>query len=240
MINEEKWINSLPGKKNKLNVSTEESISFQPATTSTKNSYNSVKKYSLLTILFVIGLIFVSAVKNETRNLQKDINNLKASIDIIKFNFDQAILDNEVITSPENISKLAKEYLNINLASYKRSQIKKLSKEKENFSNIDKIINKQQKDGKVKNLSKRIRINVAKKIDKKITEIRKLRNLYSNPETIPGEIKTQVKKEINQKTGELKSIYRSPKDIFTLEKVGKWSAIQFVKVFFGIPIVPGR
>ena len=48
--------------------------------------YNSVKKYSLLTILFVIGLIFVSAVKNETRNLQKDINNLKASIDIIKFN----------------------------------------------------------------------------------------------------------------------------------------------------------
>ena len=240
MINEEKWINSLPGKKNKLNVSTEESISFQPATTSTKNSYNSVKKYSLLTILFVIGLIFVSAVKNETRNLQKDINNLKASIDIIKFNFDQAILDNEVITSPENISKLAKEYLNINLASYKRSQIKKLSKEEENFSNIDKIINKQQNDGKVKNLSKRIRINVAKKIDKKITEIRKLRNLYSNPETIPGEIKTQVKKEINQKTGELKSIYRSPKDIFTLEKVGKWSAIQVVKVFFGIPIVPGR
>ena len=240
MINEEKWINSLPGKKNKLNVSTEESISFQPATTSTKNSYNSVKKYSLLTILFVIGLIFVSAVKNETRNLQKDINNLKASIDIIKFNFDQAILDNEVITSPENISKLAKEYLNINLASYKRSQIKKLSKEEENFSNIDKIINKQQNDGKVKNLSKRIRINVAKKIDKKRTEIRKLRNLYSNPETIPGEIKTQVKKEINQKTGELKSIYRSPKDIFTLEKVGKWSAIQVVKVFFGIPIVPGR
>ena len=33
----------------------------------------------------------------------------------IKFNLKQAILDNEVITSPENISKLAKEYLNIDL-----------------------------------------------------------------------------------------------------------------------------
>ena len=71
----------------------------------------------------VCGLLFVSVVKNETRNLQKEINNLETSINLIKFNLDQAFLDNEVITSPENISRLAKEYLNINFISYKRSQI---------------------------------------------------------------------------------------------------------------------
>ena len=60
---------------------------------------------------------------------KKIINNLEASINVIKFNLDQAILDNEVITSPENISLLAKEYLNIDLVSYKISQIKQLNDE---------------------------------------------------------------------------------------------------------------
>ena len=69
-----------------------------------------------MTILFVSGLLFVSAVKNETRNLEKEIDSLRASNKEIKFNLDQAILDNEVITSPENISHLAREYLNIDLA----------------------------------------------------------------------------------------------------------------------------
>ena len=39
---------------------------------------NSIQKYSLVTILFVIGLIFVSVIKNETRNLQKEIDKLEA------------------------------------------------------------------------------------------------------------------------------------------------------------------
>ena len=86
--------------------------------------YSSVKKYSLMTVLFVCGLLFVSALKNGTRNLEKEINNLKASVNVIKFNLDQAILDNEVITSPENISRLAKEYLDTDFISYKKSQIK--------------------------------------------------------------------------------------------------------------------
>ena len=33
-----------------------------------------------MTILFVFGLLFVSVVKNETRNLEKEINQFKASI----------------------------------------------------------------------------------------------------------------------------------------------------------------
>ena len=68
-----------------------------------------------MAVLFVCGLLFVSVIKNETRNLEKEINSLRASNNVIKFNLDQAILDNEVITSPENISRLAKEYLNTDL-----------------------------------------------------------------------------------------------------------------------------
>ena len=78
-------------------------------------------EYSLITILFVSGLLLVSAIKNETRNLQREINILQASINEIKFNLDQALLDNEVMTSPENISKLANEYLEDDLKTYKKS-----------------------------------------------------------------------------------------------------------------------
>ena len=100
------------------------------------SSYSIIKKYSLVTILFISGLIFVSIVKNESRNLEREINILKAENNKIKSNLKQANLDNEVITSPQNISRLAKEYLNINLVSYKKSQIlplKKLSNQDENL-----------------------------------------------------------------------------------------------------------
>jgi hypothetical protein len=76
--------------------------------------------------------MIVSAVKNETRNLQKEINNLQASINITQFNLDRATLDNEVLTSPENISRLAKEYLYSDFRVYKKSQIKNLDIPKKN------------------------------------------------------------------------------------------------------------
>ena len=128
MINQDKWVNSLPIKNIKLDDKTYQADHEKWANTvSKKNSFNAVKKYSLMTILLVGGLLFVSAVKNETRNLEKEINNLIVSNNTIKFNLNQAILDNEVITSPENISQLAKEYLDKDLVSYERSQIKQLN-----------------------------------------------------------------------------------------------------------------
>ena len=142
MINNDKWINSLPN----TNVKRDEEL-FQIDhnkwinTIPKKNTFNSVKKYSLMTIVFIFGLFFVSFVKNETRDLEKEISYLKASISSIEFNLKQAILDNEVITSPENISKLAKEYLGDEFIFYKNSQIKNLNTQNK-IAEIDKNENK--------------------------------------------------------------------------------------------------
>ena len=78
MINHHKWIDSLPKAKKEIietinQLDHENPLNEIPK----KDSYSSVKKYTLLTVIFICGLIFVSIVKNETRNLQKEINNLE-------------------------------------------------------------------------------------------------------------------------------------------------------------------
>ena len=135
MINKEKWVRSLPA----INNFSEGDLNQLDhnkwiSTISKKNVHNSFKKYTFCAILFVCGLLLVSALKNETRNLQKEINSLEASINHINFNLSQAILDHEVITSPENISNLATEHLDINLITYKKSQIINLNDEIENLN----------------------------------------------------------------------------------------------------------
>ena len=84
MINQSKWINSLPKK----NINRYEEINQIDHyrwvnTIPKKNKFNSVKKYSFLTIFFVSGLLLVSALKNEARKLEKEIENLQTSINII-------------------------------------------------------------------------------------------------------------------------------------------------------------
>ena len=249
MINQDKWINSLSRKNIRFSNTTNQLdhdrwINTIPKKNThnsvQKYSLNSVQKYSLMTILFIFGLLFVSVVKNETRNLQKEINNLEASLNVIKFNLDQSILDNEVITSPGNISLLAKEYLNINLVSYKSSQIKQLNGETKKFTKMNKIKKEKINKKKMKNLSTNIKSKVAKKIEEKKTEIRKLQALYYNPKSIPNAIKVQVATQIEDKKNELKNLYNSPKDLVTLGKFGKWGVVQVVKAFLGMPIIPGR
>ena len=241
MINHDKWINSLPGTNARFSKATNQLDHVRWINTiPKKNTYNSVKKYSLLAILFVCGLLFVSVVKNETRGLQKIINNLEASINVIKFNLDQAILDNEVITSPDNISLLAKEYLDIDLVSYKKSQIKQLGNKNEKFTMVNKIKKEKINKKKTKNLTTSIKTQVVAKVEEKKTEIRKLKELYYNPQSIPKVIKTQVAVQIEEKKIELRNIYSTPKDILTFQRIGKWTAVQVVKLILGMPVIPGR
>ena len=64
--------------------------------------------------------------------------------------------------------------------------------------------------------------------------------MYRDPQNIPGEIKTKVAKQIEEKKFELKNLYESPEDVITLQKIGRWSMVQLVKAFLGMPIIPGR
>ena len=234
MINNNKWLDSIP-KINLKNNNDMHQLDYSrwEKTIPKKNTYNSVKKYSLMSFLFVCGLLLVSAVKNETRNLQKEINNLQTSVNGIKFNLSQAMLDNTVINSPENISKLAKEYLNTNLTTYKKSQIKNLNYKSKNLTEVTKIRKKESNEEKIK---KFVKLKVAKKIEKKKTEIKKIKELYKDPDSIPEEVRIQIE----EKKIEIKNIYSSPKDIFTLERVGRWTIVQIAKLFLGMPVVPGK
>ena len=238
MINENKWTNTVQGiqKKqtsSKYTLDTTRWVNTIPK----KNSFNPSTKYSLISFLFVFGLILVSVVKNETKNLEKEINKLNKKIYLTQFNLDQSILDHEVITSPDNISILATEYLNVNLVPYKKSQIEKLDKE-------IKIVS-EKKGGtkyvkKVEVLSKNIKFKLGQNVKKKKLKMLKLQELYSNPKALPTEIKRKAIKEIKKKKTELLDIYHSPKKSINLKKVGKWTGIQVVKAFFGMPIFPGR
>ena len=244
MINQDKWKDSLPKTNIKFNEDPNQLDHYRWVNTIPKKKtynavrkypavrkYSAIRKYSFMAVLFVCGLLFVSVVKNETRNLEKVINSLRASNNVVKFNLDKAILDNEVITSPENISRLAKEYLDTDFISYKQSQIRQFNGNKTTIAKLNKENN---------NLPKKIKLRIAKRIEATKTEIKKLQELYSKPESIPGEIKTQVAKKIEEKKNVIKNIYASPKETITLERTQKWAAVQVVKVFLGIPIVPGR
>ena len=165
-INPNKWVNTLP------------SIS----------GGNSFKKYTLFVTLFIFGLMFVPIMKNETRDLEKEITNLKKSISIIKKDLHRVSIDHELITSPENISLLAKEYLEHDFINYKKSQIMKLTKESENLLAYKKENKGMDKDKKI---SKKLKVKIEKKVVEKKKELKKLQELYSSPEKLHDELKLQ-------------------------------------------------
>ena len=83
-------------------------------------------------------------------------------------------------------------------------------------------------------------MEVAKKIEKKKVELKKLKEIYSRPEELPGEIKVKIAKKVQKTKTDIKNLYSDPKDAVDLTKVQRWAAIQVVKAFFGMPIVPGK
>ena len=177
-------------------------------------------------------MLLVCTIKNKTRNLQKEINDLKASISDLETDLHKATLDYEVITSPENISQLAKKHLETELVYYKKSQIKELNEKAENPILLDVT-----KDNKPKS---KIKLKVAQKIEEKKIELQKLKALYKQPEKIPDEIKISLAKKIQEKKTELKKLYQNPKQSIDIKKIQQWGAFQLVKIFLGVPIVPGK
>lgn len=244
MINHNIWTETLPkSNRKKLNQdvqldpqvwsNTLPTISPTISPTIPKNnSNNSIKKYTFLTLAFIVGLIFVSAIKNETRNLEKELSNLHTSVNKIKFDLYQATLDHEVITSPENISRLANEYLDLELSAYKKNQIRHLDKNYGDLAKLD--------DKKNNKISKKIKKKIVKKIEKKKVELQKLQELYSKPEELPKHLRVKVENKIIETKNDLKRLYSNPSEIFKVDKAQKWAFVQVVKAFLGIPMIPGR
>ena len=56
--------------------------------------------------------------------LQKEISNLQFSLNTMKITLHEANLDHQYLTSPDNIDKLAKKYLETDFTFYKNSQIR--------------------------------------------------------------------------------------------------------------------
>ncbi len=231
MINKEKSLNSIYKKNDEFNLEKIEIDSKKWIDTiPSKSRYYSITKYLFALVLFIASLLPISVVKNQTRKIEKEINILTVSNDKIQFSLKQAILDNEVLSSPENIALLASKHLNSSFVVYKKSQIKNLNeKNEENISN--------------KNLSNDIKKKVNKKIKKTKVEIAKLKELYSTPEAIPKELKSTLARRIESKKTELKNLYNSydtPIEMLTSPKAQKWASIQLVKLFLGFPTIPGR
>jgi len=228
-----RWLKTLP------NVKTEEDKTASSldgdkwiSTIPKKKTNNRLKVYSIVMTFFVVGLVLVPTIKNKSRNLQKEINNLQSSINDLKFDLHQSYLDHEVITSPENISRLAKEYLGTEYINYNKSQIKHITQKIEKKEvDLKKITEKKRK---------KIKLQVAKKIEEKKVELQKLKELYRKPEEIPKELKQQIAKKITKTKNEIKELYNNPKETITVERAQRWAVMQIVKVFLGMPIIPGE
>ena len=232
-----RWISTLPANnievdQEKYKLDSNRWVDTLPKINSKINKSNSIKKYSVTMILFAVGLMFVSAIKNETRNLQKEINNLQASVNNIRLDLHQTSLDHAVITSPENISRLAEKYLESDLVFYQTSQTKQLNKKTKTLNNLT--------GKKNKKLEEKIKLKVARKIEKTKTDLKKLQELYSKPEKLPAQIKIQIAQKIEKKKIDLKKLVSHPKDLITIDKIQRWGAIQVVKLFLGIPVMPGK
>ena len=246
-IDSNKWINTLPSSKFKSNENNEmnpsrwiDTLPKEKINNPLIKYNNPLTKYKVSIVFFVAGLIFVSVIKNETRNLQKEIDNLQTSINVLKDNLHNAILDHQFITSPENISSLANEYLKNDFIHYKRSQIIELNNKIKTFSTSKRDNDALNQKKNKKDLSDKLRLEIAKKIEKKRTELQKIKEIYSRPEKLPGEIKVKVAQKVQKTKTDLKKLYSDPKDAVDLGKIQKWAAIQVVKAFFGMPIVPGK
>ena len=234
-INPNKWIETLP--KNNSNLDVENSILNEEKWINTlpkKSFINSTQIYSIGTALFIIGIIAVSVIKNETRNLQKEINNLNVLNKNIKIDLHQATLDYDVLTSPKNLSYLAKEYLDMNLKPYKKSQIIKLQREEDVI--VEKRLDKKEKKS---NISK-VKTKISGEIKEKKRELALLQKKISSPEKLPGEIKIQISKKIEKTKNDIQKLYKHPSGAAESKKYRRWAAIQVAKLFFGIPVVPGK
>ena len=165
----------------------------------------------LILITLISGLIFTSLIKNKTRLLEKELVYLDNEINSLSSNLAEASLDFQYLSTPKHISLLAKDFLDENFSYYKESQIQKSIKPQKDLIILKKLKNDNTSGQLGREESVNKKSNVAKEID--------------NTQLL---ITEKIDKKNSQK--EKKEI--------TLKKIKKWTRIQAINVFLGIPNIP--
>jgi hypothetical protein len=167
----------------------------------------------LILITLISGLIFTSLIKNKTRLLEKDLLYLDNEINSLTSILSEASLDFQYLTTPKNISLLAKNFLDENFLYYKKSQIKKSIKAEKDLVILKKLRNDRTFNYSSTEKSVNKKSNIAKSIDNsQMLTVKKIDN-------------RQPKKS---------------EKIIVSKKVQKWAGLQIIKALLGIPSIPGK
>ena len=81
-----------------------------------------MKKYILLIIFFIVGVFSISIIKNETRDIEKEIKNENKKIGDLNSEIYESKLDYNFLSSPKNILTLYENNFDLELTFYNAKQ----------------------------------------------------------------------------------------------------------------------
>ena len=81
-----------------------------------------MKKYIFLILFFIFGIFVISIIKNETREIEKNIKNINIKIFNLNTELYEARLDYNYLSSPTNISILSEKFFKDELNFYNSKQ----------------------------------------------------------------------------------------------------------------------
>ena len=84
------------------------------------------KNFVISLILLVFGTFFTSIYKNKSKNLEEKISEKKEVIYELRKSNDSELKENIFLRSPENIKKLANEYLSKDYIFFEKKNIEYL------------------------------------------------------------------------------------------------------------------
>ena len=173
-------------------------------------------KKILILITLISGLVFTSFIKNKTRLLEKKLANLNNEINVLNSDLNEASLDFEYLTTPKNISFLAKNFLHEDLVYYKKAQINNGSKNEYNgLSSLEKF-------------------NKNSTFAKLFLEKMANNNLHFGKNTEIERLSINAKNKDNDNDKQIKK----SKKILHSKKAQRWAGLQVIKAMLGLPIIP--
>jgi len=97
-----------------------------------------MKKYIFLIFFFIFGIFFISHIKNETRDIEKNIRNINTTIFTLNAELHEAGLDYDYLSSPANLLILSEKIFKDGLHFYSSRQFSYINLEAINSTNNQK------------------------------------------------------------------------------------------------------